>query len=303
MTQPFVAIWMLSYNHEKYIAQAIEGVLMQQTSFSYKIYLGEDCSKDNTRNICIEYANKYPDKISLYLNEKNDIKKNSRTIYSACFTSGAKYIAMIEGDDYWTDPLKLQKQIDALEANPNCSICFHAVNVVYSDGSQPPVVSGEKQKQITTFEDLTFCNYINTVSSVYRNNLIKSIPAWFDEHPAGDWSLFLTMAQFGDVYYIDEPMAVYRINSSSSWANQQVIARLQKMILMLDIFEKNFDSKYIPYFRKSKSYYSMEISSIYHAESKKMKEFIYFYKACKSPNMFNLNFKDVLHKFKELLLN
>jgi glycosyltransferase involved in cell wall biosynthesis len=114
---------MITYNHENYIRQAIEGVLMQQTTFPIELIIGEDRSKDNTRMICQDYQLKYPDKIRLFLPESNlGMIQNFRSTLQA---STGKYIAICEGDDYWTDPLKLQKQVDFLESNEEYSVCFH----------------------------------------------------------------------------------------------------------------------------------------------------------------------------------
>lgn len=105
-----VTIISLTYNHEKYIAQALESILMQKVNFTYEIVVGEDCSKDRTREILIQYAEKHPDKFHLLLHEKNiGAAKNQNKVFENC---KGKYIAMLEGDDYWTDPYKLQKQVD-----------------------------------------------------------------------------------------------------------------------------------------------------------------------------------------------
>lgn len=117
-----VSVIMLTYNHESFISQAIEGVLMQQTSFPVKLYIADDASTDMTSSICKEFAEKYPDRIIHILNKQNI---GSRQNYINAFkTCHDKYIAHCEGDDYWTDAYKLQKQVDFLEANPNYSICW-----------------------------------------------------------------------------------------------------------------------------------------------------------------------------------
>lgn len=128
-----VSVIMLTYNHEKFIVQAIEGVLMQQTSFPVTLYLADDASIDNTSAICSEYALKFPDKIVHLLNENN---KGSRLNYiNALKRCSSKYIANCEGDDYWTDPNKLQKQVNFLEANPDYSICWTRYKILKEAGS------------------------------------------------------------------------------------------------------------------------------------------------------------------------
>ena len=116
MKPPLVAVYMITYNHENYIAQAIDSVLTQKTTFPIKIFIGEDCSTDRTAAICLKYKEKNPGKIEVTFNKQNiGPKNNAKQIFQACFVSGAKYIAMLEGDDYWTDPNKLQLQADFLE--------------------------------------------------------------------------------------------------------------------------------------------------------------------------------------------
>ena len=124
-----VSINCITYNQEEYVADAIEGFLMQKTDFDYEILIGEDCSTDNTRKIVEEYAAKYPDKIRLITSERN---VGCRKKFTEGFSSNSKgkYIAECEGDDYWIDPYKLQKQVDYLEGNPECTLCFHAAELV-----------------------------------------------------------------------------------------------------------------------------------------------------------------------------
>lgn len=125
---PLVSVCMITYNHEKYISQAIEGVLIQQTNFAFELIIGEDCSTDNTRKICLEYKEKYPNIIRLLLPDVNlGMSKNFiETIQAAT----GKYIAFCEGDDYWTDSEKLQKQVSFLDANQKYSFCCHRFRVL-----------------------------------------------------------------------------------------------------------------------------------------------------------------------------
>ncbi|HEX9927582.1 MAG TPA: glycosyltransferase, partial [Pyrinomonadaceae bacterium] len=139
--KPKVAVFMVAYNHARYIAQAIEGVLMQETDFPFKLFIGEDCSTDETRNICLSFKEKYPNKINLILNEKNlGGAPNALNVYKVCFEYG-DYVAMCEGDDYWTDSRKLQRQIDFLEANPDFSVCFHPVKIIYEESGEEKITN------------------------------------------------------------------------------------------------------------------------------------------------------------------
>lgn len=206
-----VAVYMITYNHEDYIVQAVESIMMQETNFKYKLFIGEDCSTDNTRAICKELKEKYPQQIELFLQNSNiGASNNARQIFKLCFESKAKYIAMLEGDDYWTDPYKLQKQVDFLEANPDYVLCFHQVNILKTDGS---IVDDfitkvpENYETQETFAQLG--NYIHTPSVVFRNT-IKEFPYEFELSPIGDYFLYVMLSEIGKFKYLEEKMAVYR---------------------------------------------------------------------------------------------
>lgn len=131
-TSKKVSVFMITYNHEKYIAEALDSILMQKTDFDFDIVIGEDCSTDATRRIVLEYSRKYPDKIKLLLHNVNvGFISNMMYVLEACT---GKYVAMCEGDDYWTDPFKLQKQVDFLEANKEYALATHGYRMV-RDGS------------------------------------------------------------------------------------------------------------------------------------------------------------------------
>ena len=218
---PFVAVVMVTYNQEAYIREAIESVMMQQTSFSVKLCIAEDCSGDNTRNICIEYQEKYPDKIKLFLNEKNlGPGLNVYQLYEACFSSDAKYIAILDGDDYWTDSTKLQQQVDFLESNPDFNICFHEVKI----NMNGELIKNEiihVPREVTTIEDLLINNFIPSCSVVFCNK-IKKIPAWLKNAMPGDWALMLLAAgSRGKIKFMNKIMAVYRVHSEGTWSMQK----------------------------------------------------------------------------------
>lgn len=125
MSSITVAIWMVTYNHEDYIEQAIRSIMQQQTNFNFKLFIGEDCSTDKTKFICEQLQTEFPDKIELILNQENlGSTQNARNTYARCYQYQPNYIALLEGDDYWTDNLKLQQQVDFLETNKDYGMCF-----------------------------------------------------------------------------------------------------------------------------------------------------------------------------------
>src|SRR5690606_18572575 len=135
---PKLLVWLVTYNHQNYIRESLDSILNQKTNFDFKILIGEDFSTDDTRKICEEYKKKYPENIELYLHSRNiGSNANGLYLYEKCFESDASYIALCEGDDYWTDPLKLQKQVDFLEGNPEYIGCFHNTDVLNQNEPNP----------------------------------------------------------------------------------------------------------------------------------------------------------------------
>jgi glycosyltransferase involved in cell wall biosynthesis len=212
MNSPIVSACIITFQHEKFLRPCIESALMQNFNGSYEIVIGEDCSTDNTRNICIEYSKKYPDKIRLISNNTNlGMIGNWINTLNAC---SGKYIALCEGDDYWTDPLKLQKQVDYLETHPECSMVFHDTLVLFQDKSRQPFLASP----------LTLTNYdnfdtedlirnlfnISTCSMVFRASAISTLPDWFKSTRTGEKAIQLLISLHGSVTYLDELMSVYR---------------------------------------------------------------------------------------------
>lgn len=236
-----VSICMITYNHEKYIAQAIEGILMQKTNFDFEIVIGEDCSTDNTRKIISEFSYKYPGKFKLILH-KNNIGAMANQIAVLQYCTG-KYIACCEGDDYWTDPYKLQKQVDFLEGNPDFAICHHNVQVIYDDNRKSCFSNSSSQKEVTIIEDLAQENYISAVSCVFRNGLIKEFPEWFKNTPIGDYPLHMLNSQYGKIKYIPDVMGVYRVHKEGIWGGKNSIYQSEKLVELIDLMKNYFNPK------------------------------------------------------------
>ncbi|HBR15088.1 MAG TPA: glycosyl transferase family 2 [Candidatus Omnitrophica bacterium] len=214
--QPKVSVKMVTYNHESFIAQAIESVLMQEVEFDYEIVIGEDSSTDGTRGIVLDYQKRYPDRVRLLLTDRNRGRRhNFLQTLKAC---RGKYVAMLDGDDYWTSPRKLQKQADFLDTHPGCAICFHNAVMIYENGKAPRLYHREKLKQILKLEDLLYGNIMPTCATMFRNHLFDEFPGLFDPLPFGDWPLQILNARHGDIGYLDEVMSVYRIHSGGLWS-------------------------------------------------------------------------------------
>lgn len=243
-----VSVLTTTYNHERYIGQAMDSVLAQQTNFPWEQIVGEDCSTDGTRPIVESYQRRHPDQIKPILRERNvGRRKNFLEAFRLC---QGQYIAILEGDDYWTVPHKLQHQVDFLDAHPDHSICFHAVEARDQAGVQAPkVVRADRARY--TLEDLLEKNVIPTCSVLFRNHLFDSFPDWYLQAPAGDWPLHVLNAQHGDIGYIDEVMAVYRIHAGGVWSPRISSDRRRQILLILELFYRNLDPVYRPKIEQS----------------------------------------------------
>ncbi len=215
---PKLSVLVPTFNHEKFIVQMLDGILMQQTNFEFEIIIGDDASTDNNALIISQFAHKYPNKIQAFLHSKNlgpvepremGGKNNVGFLFSKC---RGEYIALCEGDDYWTDPLKLQKQIDFLEHNPSYSLCHHQLEVVYEDNSPKHLFNTDNQKDTSLIEDLLADKswFLGTASTVFRNIFKQGMPAWWWKSASGDLGIFIEVGRHGKIKYLSEPMAVYR---------------------------------------------------------------------------------------------
>jgi glycosyltransferase involved in cell wall biosynthesis len=170
-----LSVIMVTYNQKNYIEQAVKSVLDQKTNFRFQILIGDDASTDGTSEIVLNYSKKYPGIVIPFLHENNlgKLGKNNFIhVFSKCKT---KYATILEGDDYWTDPFKLQKQVDFLEKNNNYSMCFHAVQLLKNDALKKDYLN-YSTKPNTDIYDLAAGNYIRTLSCVFVNRLNGVLP-------------------------------------------------------------------------------------------------------------------------------
>ena len=228
-----VSICITTYNHEKFIAQAMESVLMQQVDFDYEILIGEDDSGDDTREIVKQYKDKHPDKIKLFLNDRENViyidgRPTGRwNLINLLKHAVGEYIVLLDGDDYWTSSQKLQKQIDFLDANPDFSMCFHDAIVIYDDSSNKPHIHAELEGEEFCLEDILKSNFIATTAAMFRRESIKELPELIYKVPCGDWILHILNAQKGKIGYLNEEMSAYRQHKNGLWASLTLIKNLQ----------------------------------------------------------------------------
>ena len=211
-----VSVILHTYNHENYIRQTLDSILSQQVNFEFEVIVGDDASPDSTPEIIQEYHQKFPNIIKPLLHPKNlggYGKGNTLATLAVC---QGKYIAAMDGDDYWTNPLKLQEQVDFLDNNLDFVACFHNALIHFEDGSHPDMYVNDKtQRAVTTIEDLVGEDeiwYMATSAVMFRNGLIKEYPQWFHDSKSGDIPRYILLGKHGKFFYINEVMSVYRKN-------------------------------------------------------------------------------------------
>ena len=219
-----VTVVCITYNHEDYIAQALDSFLMQKTDFKFKVFVGEDCGPDRTADIVREYAEKYPDIIVPFIRKEN--MGAQRNLIDMCQRATSPYIAFCEGDDYWIDEYKLQKQVDYMDRNPDMRFCFHNIEIVapddwYFNNFYKPNAEGRRlmpdcipgyNKSQKTFDARSYIrhNPARTSSIFYRWNYDADIPAWYYQHLGGDVSMAMIQLGDGQCAIIPGVMATWR---------------------------------------------------------------------------------------------
>ena len=246
VTPPLVSVCMTAYNHAPYIGRAIEGVLSQRTTFAVELVLSDDCSTDGTGAICRDYAARYPDRIRLLTGDVNvGMRANYRRTIEAC---RGRYVAMCDGDDWWCDPLKLQRQVEALEADPSCGICYTRVRC-YAQEEGRYVENYPMGAGATTFGELLLNNTIPNCAAVVRRDLLAGYYAdpelrplerpW----PLEDYPMWLWMAPRCTIRFLDCETAVFRVLPDSGSHQSSLDRRIVYFDAIFDI-KCWFDARY-----------------------------------------------------------
>lgn len=242
-----VSVHMLAYQHASYIRQALDSILMQKVDFRYEIVIGDDCSTDGTQDILKEYKKKYPDKIHLILNKKNiGTIGNSVRVIKHC---RGKYIACLEGDDFWTDDRKLQIQIDFLDQNPEYAACYHYTNVIGNDKKLC------KTYRMARYDINSYDQYFSEIPSLPTASLVmrnifheNDYFYYFQTKYIGDRIVQALILKHGKIKYIDRTMCTYRFitNGTYSYSSQSYFIRQKDYIQALKMQREIAPIKYYP---------------------------------------------------------
>lgn len=240
-TKPLLSVALITYNQEEFITKCIEGMVNQQTDFPFEIVIGEDCSTDKTRDICLKFKEMHPDLIRLILPEKNlGMMGNWINTINNC---EGKYIAICEGDDYWIDNLKLQKQVDFLEQHPDYSLCSTASQLLaYSEKEYQSI---DIKKDTLTTEDVLEEDWgIMTATIVFRKDALE-MPDWFKKVKNGDYSLQLLVSLNGKLKCLPDYTSVYRKHVGGVSSSLTAFNQATWIIYLLWEFNKQTNKKYL----------------------------------------------------------
>lgn len=216
-----VTVYCLAYNHEKYIRDCLDGFVNQKVNFRFEVIVHDDASTDNTVQIIQEYAEKYPEIIKPILQKENQYSKGANIGQEFLYPNfRGKYIAICEGDDYWCDNSKLQKQVDFLEENEDYVACVHPTRVDnYMDGTSFELRAFDKDCTVNVVDVLSKHTPIfHTTSIFYRRKVYEDVPEMCNNNEMWwDYSKLVMLALYGKIFYINEVMSVYRTLTEGSW--------------------------------------------------------------------------------------
>ncbi|SHF23252.1 Glycosyl transferase family 2 [Kaistia soli DSM 19436] len=246
--EPAISAIIVTYNHERYIEQALDSVLSQQTDFPFEVIISEDRSTDSTGEIVKSYVERDPGRIRLMRSEDN--LRSIEVVLRAMRAARGRYITLLDGDDYWVSPDKLQAQFDFMEAHPDSAITYHDVERVTDDGEVIRVMKGLGHRG--TIADLTTGNFLGTCSVMIRHSALPEVPDWVRDMPAGDWPLYLLAARSGFIDHIDGLVARYRIHGESYWATRPLSEQILLGLCMQIEIEAHLGPSYAALFEKSR---------------------------------------------------
>lgn len=246
MDRLLLSVCIITYNHGKYIREAIDGVLMQHVNFKFEIIIADDYSLDNTRQILSEYKERFPNLFKIILQEKN--VGAAKNWYDLLFMAKGKYISYFEGDDYWIDPLKLQKQINILESNDKYSACAHQTQLL---------VNGKLGKlfnlnvpRIIKMKNLYEGRLFHTASCIFKKSVLGTFPKKSIMMASGDRFLNFLIAIEGPIYFIEDTMCIYRKHDkglSSNMSSEKLLLDLNTIRYLKKAYPNFAVVRYISY--------------------------------------------------------
>lgn len=238
MPKPVVSVCIVTYQHVHFIARAVEGALMQRTDFPFEILIGEDESTDGTRELCLDFQRRHPDRIKVLLHSRRDVvlidglPRGGFNLRTTTAAAKGEFVALCEGDDFWTDPEKLQRQVDFLRAHQDCTGCFHDSTTVDIEGNV--ITPSYYQTDKTTFSQREVIGELMsaypTCSLMYRRTGFHPLPDWFLRRPC-DLYIDIHLTRNGLLGFINRNMAAYRKHDGGIWTGQRKARQVVELII------------------------------------------------------------------------
>jgi glycosyltransferase involved in cell wall biosynthesis len=239
---PKVSVCLITYNHENYIEKAIQGILNQKTDFEFEIIVGDDLSTDGTSKIIESYQNEYPKLFKvLPFSEKMGMHRNWDAVM---LNATGTYLALLEGDDYWIDPLKLAKQVEIMDSNPKVTLSFTNASIIDEIATLSNTLYVDSDQQYSSLNDLLQNNFIPTCTVMYRNKSIEKLPEEFFKSPFADWIVHCLYASKGQMHFMNDVTAVYRIHNNGVYQGTDDETKISNKIKALTCINNVIDSSY-----------------------------------------------------------
>jgi glycosyltransferase involved in cell wall biosynthesis len=226
-----ISVSITTYNHERYIGQAVESVLSQQCRARVEVVVGDDCSTDGTSDILAQLEREHRGSLKVIRPATNLGQQGRAMFLETLKHCDGAFVAMLDGDDYWTDDAKLERQIEFMTRHEDCSLCHHPVENVYDNGSTEPWRDDAGgAESLVGFDALLPWHSIGSPTPLVRHKVVRAIPAWMSRSPFGDWPIYLAAADIGRIGYLPQVMAAYRFHERGVWTQTTDLDRQQQVV-------------------------------------------------------------------------
>ncbi len=230
---PKASVFVLTHDHVDWIGRALDSALAQEAPFEFEILVADDCSSDGTRQTVLEYGNRHPDRIRTFLPGRN--LGVAGIWLEAARRCRGEYVAILEGDDFWTSPAKLARQVALLDRQPGWSSCFHRATLFFEDGSRPSrPTTPAFAKDVFDLDDILRSCFIPFLTVVFRRDVLVHVPGWLFEYRWFDWLFHVWCAQWGPIGFLDEDMAAYRVHAGGNWSARSRREQLEEDLAVYD---------------------------------------------------------------------
>jgi glycosyltransferase involved in cell wall biosynthesis len=244
---PKVSVIVQTFNHEAFLQEALDGVLMQRVDFPFELHVGDDCSSDRTREIIGAYERRHPETVKPLLPQAPMGGSGNQLFRALLERADGEYIAVLDGDDFWIHDEKLRRQVAVLDKRTDCSICFHDAVAFCDDGRKPAwnFNAGMEAGRVSMDDLLGAWNIMTTASVLYRNRGLEFYPEWLWETICLDWALHILNARDGGIVFLPERMSTYRIHAGGVWAKMNRVEGLERKLDMLSWLHDCLPSRHL----------------------------------------------------------